>query len=198
MAVVALYNLKGGVGKTTGAVNLAHLAARLGRRTLVWDLDGQGAATFLLGGEPAGHRALDAIVDGSRPLDDLVVPTAFEGLSLVPASPSYLGLDIALDATRKPARRLARLLEPLADQYDDVFLDCPPSMSTLSASIVRAADVVLVPLLPSPLAVRAFDQLSRFVAGTKHRPQVWAYFSMVDGRRSPAPAPRADRAPSRR
>jgi cellulose biosynthesis protein BcsQ len=89
-------------------------------------------------------------------------------------------MDLALDATKKPTRRLARVLAPLAGEYDYIFLDCPPSISLVSESVFEAADALLVPLVPATLSSRTFDQLRAVVAGG---PQVLAFFSMVDGRR---------------
>ena len=183
MAVVALYNLKGGVGKTTAAVNLVDLAARQGRRALLWDLDAQGSATWLLGVLPTREGALQDLMTGGRELRPHISATTVAGVSLLPADPSYRHFDLALDARKKPSRRLARLLEPVLGDYDDVVLDCPPSGSVLGRAIAGAADVVLAPLIPSPLSVRAFDSLCHLVDDGRRRPQVRAFFSMVDSRR---------------
>ena len=94
-------------------------------------------------------------------------------------------MDLVLgDADKKPTRKLAQLLKPLAAEYDHVFLDCPPSISLVSENVVHAADVLLVPLIPTTLSVRTLDQLTEFVAGFDgRRPQVLAFFSMVDRRK---------------
>ena len=183
MAVVALYNLKGGVGKTTAAVNLVDLAARRGRKALLWDLDGQGSASWLLGVMPTQQGAVEDLMTGGRDLRRHIAASNTPGVSLIPADPSYRRFDLALDAKKKPSRRLARLLEPILDDYDDIVLDCPPSGSVLGRAIAGAADVVLAPLIPSPLSVRAFDSLCHLVGGGPRRPQVRAFFSMVDARR---------------
>ena len=120
---------------------------------------------------------------GKRDLRRLISPTTAAGVSLIPADPSYRHFDVELDGRKKPSRRLARLLEPVLDDYDDVFLDCPPTSSVLGKAVAGAADVVLAPLIPSPLSVRAFDTLSRLVQEGPSRPQVRGFFSMVDGRR---------------
>ena len=93
-------------------------------------------------------------------------------------------MDLALDAAKKPTRRLARVLAPLADDYDYVFLDCPPSISLVSESVFEAADALLVPLIPATLSSRTFEQLRDVVARPRDdAPQVLAFFSMVDGRK---------------
>ena len=94
-------------------------------------------------------------------------------------------MDLLLgDTDKKPTRKIARLLAPLAAEYDHVFLDCPPSISLVSENVMHAADVLLVPLIPTTLSVSTLDQLTEFVAGFNgRRPEVRAFFSMVDGRK---------------
>jgi chromosome partitioning protein len=182
--VIACYTIKGGVGKTSAAVNLAYLAAADGRRTLLWDLDPQAAATFLFRIKPKVRGGAQALVRKRRPLDDAIKATDFEGLDLLPADFSYRNLDLALDGMKNPTQRIARLLAPLAEEYDLVVLDCPPSVSLLSESVIRAADVIVVPLVPSTLSLRTFDQLlDRLIANSKAKPRVVAFFSMVDRRK---------------
>jgi cellulose biosynthesis protein BcsQ len=179
-SVLATYNIKGGVGKTSAAVNLAYLAARDGARTLLWDLDPQGASTYLFRIKARVKGGGRKLVRGKSDVDGLIKGTDHEGLDLLPADFSYRHMDLALDATKKPTRRLARVLEPLGDEYDYIFLDCPPSISLVSESVFEAADVLLVPLIPATLSSRTFDQLRVLVDGG---PQVMAFFSMVDGRK---------------
>ena len=185
MRIIALYNIKGGVGKTTSAVNLAYLSAVRGRRTLLWDLDAQGAATYILRIRPRVKGGGEALVRARRPLNTAVKGTDYENLDLLPADFTYRHLDLLLDQRKKPTRRLAALLRPLRTDYDHVFLDCPPSMSLLSENVLRAADTVLVPLIPTPLSLRTMDQLRGFVQGQPNpRPIVQGFFSMVDRRKA--------------
>ncbi|MBA3328161.1 MAG: ParA family protein [Solirubrobacterales bacterium] len=182
--VIAVYNIKGGVGKTSAVVNLAQLAARDGARVLLWDLDPQGAATFLFRVRPRVKGGGRRLVRGKSDPATLIKGTDHERLDLLPADFSYRNMDLALDATKQPTRSLARVLEGLAGEYDRVFLDCPPAISLASESVFVAADVLLVPLIPSPLALRTFDQLQRFLADSDERaPEVLAFFSMTDGRK---------------
>jgi chromosome partitioning protein len=184
MRVVALYNIKGGVGKTSTAVNLAYLSAIRGRRTLLWDLDAQGAATYILRIRPRVKGGGKSLVRARRPLEAAVKGTDHDNLDLLPADFTYRHLDLLLDAQKKPTRRLATLLRPLRTDYDHVYLDCPPSMSLLSENVLRAADTVLVPLIPTPLSLRTMDQLRDFVDGQPgHKPMVRGFFSMVDRRK---------------
>jgi len=182
--VLATYNIKGGVGKTAAAVNLGVLAARDGFRTLLWDLDPQGAASFLLRVRPKVKGGGRKLVRGRSDLPELLRGSDVEGLDLLPADFSYRHLDLALDGTKRPSRQLARLLAPLAEHYDLVVVDCQPSISLVSESVFDAADALIVPLIPSTLSLRTFDQLLDHVRKEVERPpEILAFFSMVDGRK---------------
>jgi chromosome partitioning protein len=184
MKIFATYNIKGGVGKTATAVNLAYLAAEDGYRVLLWDLDPQGAASFLFRVRPRVKGGGEALIQGRRPVDGAIKGTDFSHLDLLPADFTYRNLDLMLDEAKRPARKLASLLAPLKRQYDLVVLDCPPSISLLSESVLHAADLLLVPLIPTTLSVRTLDQLTEFVSGFNgHRPDVLAFFSMLDRRK---------------
>ena len=183
-SVLATYNIKGGVGKTSAAVNLSYLASLEGRRTLLWDLDPQGASTYLLRVKPKIKGGGRSLVRGKRELDTLIKGTDHDALDLLPADFSYRHMDLALDATKRPTRRLAQLLAPLAREYEYIFLDCPPSISLVSESVFEAASVLLVPLIPATLSSRTFEQLEEVATATKRGvPQMLAFFSMVDRRK---------------
>ncbi len=184
MKILASYNLKGGVGKTTAAVNLAYLAARDGHRTLLWDLDPQAAATYMFRVKPKVKGGGPKLVRGKRPILDAVKASDFDRLDVLPADFTYRHMDIDLNARPKPDQTLRRLLRPLAREYDLVVLDTPPSLSLVSENVLYASDLVLVPLIPTVLSVRTFDQLSEFVDGMgKRKPKLRGYFSMLDRRR---------------
>lgn len=184
MRVLATYGIKGGVGKTSAAVNLAALAAGSGRRTLVWDLDPQGAAGFLLGVEPKGKDSSARLLTGKREPGDAVRKTGVDRLSLLAADVTAREADRHLEDAKKPTRALRRLLEPLADDYDLAVLDCPPSLSLLSENVFAASHLLLVPLVPAPLSLRTFVQLQGVLAEQSgRRPAVRGMFSMVDGRK---------------
>jgi chromosome partitioning protein len=178
--VLATYNIKGGVGKTSAAVNLAYLAARDGARTLIWDLDPQGASTFLFRVKPKVKGGGRKLVRGKSDVEALIKGTDHERLDLLPADFSYRHMDLALDGAKKPTSRLAQVLAPLDGAYDYVFLDCPPSISLVSESVFEAADALLVPLIPATLSSRTFAQLREVVGD---QAQVLAFFSMTDRRK---------------
>ena len=184
MKVVATYNIKGGVGKTSSAVNLAALAAGDGLRTLLWDLDPQGAASFLFRVRPKVRGGGRKLVRGRSDVADVLRGTDVEGLDLLPADFSYRHMDLVLDESGKPTRRLRKVLAPLGEHYDLAVLDCPPSISLVSESVFDAADALLVPLIPSTLTLRTFEQLADFVdAEVDRQPDIVAFFSMVDQRK---------------
>jgi len=183
---VALYNIKGGVGKTSAAVNLAWAAAEEGARVLLWDLDPQGAATYLLRIRPKVRGGGAKLVRGKSDPAALLKGSDHPGLDLLPADFSYRNMDLALDATKRPTQGLTRVLAPIAGDYDYVFLDCAPAISLASESVFAAADVLLVPLIPTPLSLRTYDQLRGFVADgvPDPRPRILAFLSMADGRKA--------------
>jgi len=184
MKVIAVYNIKGGVGKTAAAVNLSCYAAASGWRTLVWDLDPQGAATFYLGVKAKIKGGVKRIVARKHPLAEFIKETDYDRLDIIPADFSYRNMDLRLDETKKPLQRLRKLLKPLTDDYDYVFLDCPPSISLVSENVFQAADVLLVPTIPTTLSLRTLLQLLEFTR--EHdlsNLTILPFFSMVDKRR---------------
>lgn len=187
MKIIAVTNIKGGVGKTTTAVNLAYLCAASGQRTLLWDLDPQGGATYILGIDPDGHETASAkkLLAGKCEIPELIVGTGYSSLDLLPANLSYRKFDIHLDAHKKPTERLLKMSRSLREIYEVLFLDCPPGISLLSENVLHAADVVMVPLLPVPLSLRMLVQLRDFIDDQDWQDLVMLpFFSMVDVRRS--------------
>jgi cellulose biosynthesis protein BcsQ len=184
MRVLATYNLKGGVGKTSAAVNLSALATKSGLRTLVWDLDPQGAASYLLRIRPKVKGGGRKLVQGRSDSATLLRGSDIEGLDLLPADFSYRNLDLALDETKKPTRRMRKVLAPLAPYYDVALVDCPPAISLASENVFDVADALLVPLIPSNLSLRTFERIVDFVGNeVEQPPRLVAFFSMVDGRK---------------
>jgi chromosome partitioning protein len=185
MKIIAVTNIKGGVGKTTTAVNLSYLCAASGEATLLWDLDPQGAATYILRGEPLERASPKKLLSGKRHLSELILSTGYPGLDLLPAELSYRNFDVHLSERKRPTERLLKMSRSLREVYSALFLDCAPGISLLSENVLRAADAIIVPLVPTPLSVRMLAQLRDFIAD-----QGWLdlmllpFFSMVDRRKS--------------
>ncbi|HEX8443571.1 MAG TPA: ParA family protein [Allosphingosinicella sp.] len=182
---VAIYSLKGGVGKTTFAVNLAWAAAaQSGRSTLLWDLDAQAAATFLLRAGNAASEQAQAVFAREIAPERLIRPSAIAGLDVLPADRSLRGLDSFFFGLGKK-RRLERLLGEVGREHERVLLDCPPGLTETSEQVLRAADLVIVPVIPSALSRRALDEVIEFLdrKGLR-RGAVLPVYNMVDRRRT--------------
>jgi cellulose biosynthesis protein BcsQ len=182
--IVAVYSAKGGVGKTTLAVNLAWASAALSkRRTLLWDLDAQGAASYILGQE-SGVKAAKSSITRDADVSGLVRPSAIAGVDVLPADESLRTLDYAFHDLGK-RKRLAKIAGHLEADFDRVIIDAPPGLTDTSDQILRAADLVVVPVIPSALSQRSLDVIKDYV-NRKKGPKVTLapVFSMVDRRRA--------------
>ena len=185
MASIAVYSVKGGVGKTTFAVNLAWCSASISRReTLLWDLDASNGSGFLLGIDPKKKRTAESVFDQFRSPEKLIRKTDTENLHLLPADESIRTLDRQFNRIGKK-KRLSKITEALSKDYDRIIFDCPPVLNEVSAQVMRAADLVIVPLPPSPLSARALDLVVQEVRGSgKNHPPILPVLSMIDMRRT--------------
>lgn len=182
MNTLALYSLKGGVGKTAAAVNLAHLAALHGQRVLLWDLDPQAAASWYFRARPTG--SMKHIIRGKTPVGELVRPTRYERVDILPGDFSSRKLDILLHNSDKPEKALRRLIEPFSETYSLLVLDCPPSLSLTTDSVFNAANLVAIPLIPTPQILHVYRNTMKYIK--KHdfkRLRIATFLSLVDRRR---------------
>jgi cellulose biosynthesis protein BcsQ len=184
MKTVAAYSIKGGVGKTAFAVNFAYAAALSGRQTLVMDLDPQGAAGFYFRtGENRKLKSRKALKDAEKFFSG-VRQTDYDGLDILPSGLSFRNLDLLLSSLKKSRKRLAKLLKQLEDDYDMVVVDAPPNMTLLAENIFGAADLILVPVVPTTLSRRTYEQLLDFFhQDGRDEAKVRAFFCMVEKRK---------------
>jgi chromosome partitioning protein len=184
LKTLALYSVKGGVGKTAAAVNLAYLAAQSGQRTLLWDLDPQAASTFYLrlAAKRGGARGM---LEGTSRLRPLVKASDYEFLDVLPARFSFRKADGLVGAGKQARAKFAQLIAPLEKHYDLLIFDCAPGLSLVSECVLDVADGVVVPVIPTPLSVRTLQMLTKHCKaegiGTK---RLWPFYSMVDIRRT--------------
>ncbi len=184
MAIIAVYNIKGGVGKTATAVNLSYLSSRAGNATLLCDMDSQGSAGYYFRVRPPKKFNADAFLKGGKHVAASIRGTDFPGLDLLPADFTYRNIDIALDEYRKSRRRIRKILKPLTREYVHIFLDCPPNITLLSENIFDASDIILIPFIPTTLSWLSFKKLLAFFKKTGvDRRKLLVLFSMVDKRK---------------
>ncbi len=184
MQVVALYSMKGGVGKTSTCVNLSYMAAADGFVSLLWDLDPQGAATFYLGQEAKLRGGAQRLMGKHSHLGNFAQETGYSFLDLIPADLSHRHLDLLLDDLKKSRQKLRRLLDELESEYQYVFIDCPPVLGVLSEHLFDVVDLILFPTIPTVLSERAYQQVCRYFLKYGYDPsKLYPFFSMVDVRK---------------
>ena len=180
MNTVAIYHIKGGVGKTATAVNLAYLAALSGQRVLLWDLDPQAASSFYFRVKPKVKGGGKKLLHSEEGIFKAIRASDYENLDILPADFSYRKMDHQLENKKT----LKRALEPLREAYDLILLDCPPNITYVSENIFRACNAMIIPVIPTTLSLRTLEQLMDFfqAKGMSHI-KLMPFFSIVDSRR---------------
>lgn len=177
--------MKGGVGKTTSAVNLSYLSAANGYRTLIWDLDPQGAATFHLGVEPLQSTKLKKIIKDKKLIKTLVEPTPYENLSILPAGFEYRNMDLVMDDSKKSRKKMGKIMEAFSNDFDLFIFDCPPSISNLSDAVFTTTDYIVMPLIPAVLSKQTFLKVTEYMQSlADSTAEIIPFFNMVDRRKS--------------
>jgi cellulose biosynthesis protein BcsQ len=176
--------MKGGVGKTSTSVNLAYNFAKMGYRTLLWDLDSQGASSFYFNIKPK-VKNIKKLLNSKAGLDEYIKGSDYVNLDIMPADFAYRNFDIMLDEAKKSKKRLKLSLQEVSGDYDIVILDSPPTISALSSGIFYASDIILNPMVPTTLSALTYNQL---IEHLKDEPsnlnKLYAFFSMVDVRKA--------------
>jgi len=184
MSIIAVYNIKGGVGKTATSVNLAYLSSQQPGKTLLLDMDPQGSASFYFRIRSPEKFSSKKLLKGGKHIETNIRGTDYPGLDMLPADFSYRNIDIALDECKKSHKRLSKVLQPLLEEYDRIILDCPPNLTLLSENIFYAADCILAPVIPTTLSLLSLDQLFTFLDEIgEGREKVLIFFSMVEKRK---------------
>ena len=183
MKVISSYSIKGGVGKTALAVNLAYAFYESGQRTLLLDLDPQGAASFYFRvGSAEKYRIRDSrsLADGLR---KNIRESDYPGLDIIPSNLAYRHFDILLDGMSKRRKQFRMVLDEFRPDYDLILMDCPPNITLLSENVFRASDIILVPVIPTVLSQRTLEQLNGFFSDEELPLQILRpFFSMVQKR----------------
>ena len=185
MKILSVYNIKGGVGKTATAVNLSYLAANEDKNTLLCDLDPQSSATYYFRVKPKMKTGLKTFVKGKKSLEKNVKGTDYYNLDLLPADFSLRNMDILLDNVKGSRHRLKSVLKMFKEEYEYIFLDCPPNITLVSENIFMASDLILVPVIPTTLSSRTFEKLLDFFKKNKlSTKKIVPFFSMVEIRKN--------------
>lgn len=182
MKIIACYSNKGGVGKTATSVNLAQSIAQAGHRVLLCDLDPQGASGFYFRVKPSKTLKDERFFKDVKRFTDAIRGSDYDNLDVLPANMSFRDFDIFLSRMKNSQSRLKKALKAGGTEYDIVVLDCPPNISALSENVFRASDAIVVPVIPTTLSERTFEQLLDFFKENKlARKKILGFFSMAQG-----------------
>ncbi|SLM29146.1 Cobyrinic acid a,c-diamide synthase [Desulfamplus magnetovallimortis] len=183
MKTIAFYNVKGGVGKTTSCVNIAALCAADGYRTLLWDMDPQGAASFYLGQDLIEVKKADKVLKDKKQFLSILKTTSIPNLNIAPAFFNLRNMDIIVDDEKKAEKKLAKVMGKIAKSHDYLFIDCPPSISALSEMIFSISNLLIIPVIPTILSIQSLNQIREHLSTLRQKPEILFFFNMLDSRK---------------
>ena len=184
MKIIALYNLKGGVGKTAASANLAYLSAQDGAQTLLCDLDPGGSASYYFRVKPSAKFNSSKFIRGGKKITKNIKATDYQNLDILPSDLSFRNLDLVLNNLKKSRQRLKKILSPLQKDYEYLFLDCPPNITLASENVFFAADYLIVPFIPTILSLVSYQKMMKFFTDNDLKTaKLYAFFSMVELRK---------------
>lgn len=183
MKIISVFNIKGGVGKTATSVNLAYLASTDKANVLLADLDPQGASSFYFNTDI--NNSAKKTVKKTKSVSDLIVDSGYPNLDLLPADNDYRKIEFYLKELKGKSKWLTSFFKPVGKKYDYIVIDCPPNISLFSENILKNSDLILVPVVPTTLSVRTYEQLLDFCKeeGIEKR-KVMPFFSMYERRKN--------------
>lgn len=185
MTTIALYNLKGGVGKTACCVNFAYLSSIDDFHTLLWDVDPQGSTSFYYQARPKFKGGIKKLISKDADLSEAVMHTDYQKLDIIPADQSTKSLDIMIEEMSSAKKKLKNVIKQFKTDYDFLFLDCPPGFSSLTENIFHAADIILMPVIPTTLSIRTYDMIKEyFKEKDVDISKLMCFFTMVDLRKN--------------
>jgi len=184
LKIISIYNIKGGVGKTAAAVNMAYMSAGDGFKTLLFDLDPQGSASYYFRVKAPKKASPEKLLKGGRKLEKKIRGSDFHNLDILPSHISYRNLDLTLDSKKRSKERINEILRPFEKDYDIIFIDCPPNVTLLSENIFLASDKIVIPVIPTTLSVISYRKLMDFfVDSGLDISKILAFFSMTEKRK---------------
>lgn len=184
MSIIACYHLKGGVGKTAAAVNLSYLAAQENIKTLLIDFDPQGSASYYFRVRSSQKLKSKKLLKGGKKIDKNIKATDYENLDILPSNLSYRKLDLKLNSLKKSRLKLKEILRPFDEEYQIIFIDCPPNITLVSENIFYAAHFLLMPIIPTTLSILTFEKLYQFFNDKNiNSSKIIVFFSMVEKRK---------------
>lgn len=185
MTVYSFYNQKGGVGKTATTVNLAYLSALEGWRTLLWDLDPQGAAGYYFQVDTIEKNETKKLLKSELNLASTIQATGYDNLDIIASDLSARNAEVVLSELKQGKKRIKSALSEVKKDYDIVIIDAPPGLSVLHDNIFTASDYIIVPNIPTTLSMRSYETvLEYFKQNNLDEAKIKSFFSMVDHRKN--------------